>query len=364
MHTVLVGVVRKFARVWFKFVCFALLVGLVVFGAMHVVPDRYAARTIFMPPQPSQGGAAAALQSMGALTGVAVPGATRNIAEQYVALLWTKNISSRVLKEFNMQAVYGEKSAEEARRRLHSNLKVEVGKKDGLVTLIFEDEVPSRAAEVANAYIKHLKDLTDELAITEAQQRRVLFERQLDNARKELKSAEVALQKSRVDGSLVRAEPKATFDAYATLRARLTDAELKVRTLARVYAEGSSELAVAKDHVFALREELKKVERLSGPEAGDYVEKYRNYKYFEALVEVFAKQYEMARLDEAKESALIQVVDEAVPPEEPEGPKRVLFAVAATASSLVLLFAVLIAQGVVVQLRAYLARDADTTLVI
>jgi uncharacterized protein involved in exopolysaccharide biosynthesis len=153
-----------------------------------------------------------------------------------------------------------------------------------------------------------------------------------------LERAQQALQASGFNVGALRAEPRAAADSYARLKAEITAAEVRTQVLRGTLAEGAPELQRQLAQLSALRAQLARLEQAADANVGpDYLTKYREFKYRETLFDLFAKQYELARVDESREGALIQVVDVAVPPEYKSKPKRAFIAVAATMLSLLLL---------------------------
>ena len=236
--------------------------------------------------------------------------------------------------------VYDAKYRFEARKELASNVRIALGKKDGLITVAVDDVDPQRAADMANRHVEELRRVTSELALTEAQQRRVFFENQLKETRDKLVSAQQALQSSGFSPGALRAEPKAAAEGYARLKAEATAAVVRLQTLRRSLADTAPEVQQQQTLLGALREQVAKLEtNIEAPRDGDYVGKYREFKYQETLFELFSRQYEMARLDESREGALIQVVDVATKPEWKSKPKRGLIAVITTVAAAIFLFA-------------------------
>jgi uncharacterized protein involved in exopolysaccharide biosynthesis len=241
--------------------------------------------------------------------------------------------------------VYESKYRFEARKTLAANARVSLGKKDGLITVEVDDVDPQRAADLANRHVDELRRLSAQLALTEAQQRRVFFESQLKNTRDDLTAAQNALQASGFNPGALKAEPKAAAEGYARLRAEVTAAEVRLQTLRRNLADTTPEVAQAQTTLAALRAQLSRTEAATDPTGNaDYVSKFREFKYQETLFELFSRQYELARLDESREGALIQVVDVAQPAERKSKPKRAIIASAATVAALLLLAVFLVTR--------------------
>jgi uncharacterized protein involved in exopolysaccharide biosynthesis len=324
---------------WKLWLLGSLAAGLVALGIAFVMTPVYTARTSFLPPQQQQSGVASALASLGALAGLA--GATAGIkspADQYVALMQSVTAVDRLIDQFKLQQVYESKYRFEARKELGENTRISVGKKDGLISVEVDDTDAQRAAALANAYVDELRRMTSVLAVSEAQQRRSFFENELKGARDQLGKAQLALQASGFTVGALRAEPKAAAESYARLKAEVTAAEVRTQVLRGTLADSAPEVQSQLAQLSALRAQLARLEQATDASAGpDYVSKYREFKYRETLFELFARQYEIARVDESREGGLIQVVDVALPPEYKSKPKRALIAVAATVLSLLLL---------------------------
>lgn len=326
---------------WKLWILGSIATGLAALGIAFLMTPTYTARTTFLPPQQQQSAMASALASLGGLAGLAgAAGAIKSPADQFVALMQSVSATDRLIDKFGLVQLYESKYRFEARKELEKNTRMSIGKKDGLINIEVDDKSPQRAADIANAYVDELRRLTSELAVSEAQQRRVFFGKELESARDQLTQAQQALEASGFSVGALRAEPKAAAEAYAALKAEVTAAEVQVHVLRGRMAESTPEVQQQLARLGALRGQLARLEQTAGPAAGpDYLTKYREFKYRETLFELFARQYELARVDESREGALIQVVDVAVPPEYKSKPKRGLIAVAATFAGLLLLAA-------------------------
>jgi uncharacterized protein involved in exopolysaccharide biosynthesis len=312
--------------------------GLMAWGGSFLLPNTYLSRTVILPPQQQQSAATAALSQLGALSGLAgATGGLKSPADQYVALMQSTTIADRIVDQFGLLNAYGVEYRVEARKELADKVRISLGRKDGLVTIEVLDHSPQRAADMANRYVEELRILTGRLALTEAQQRRALFESQLKQARDKLTEAQLALQASGFSQSALRADARASAEGYARLRAEATTAEVRLQALRRNLADGTAEVQQALSVLSTLREQLAKLEGSNELNGGpDYVSKFREFKYQETLFDLLARQYEMARLDEAREGALVQVVDEAKPAERKHRPQRSVIALGSSLLALVL----------------------------
>ena len=326
------------AERWRLLVLAPLAAGLLALGITYVIAPTFTARTSFLTPQ-AQGGAAGALATLGSLANLA--GATAGVrtpADQFVALIQSVTVLDRLLDRFELIKVYESKFRVDARKELAGNSRVTLSKRDGIIAVEVDDESPQRAAQVANAYVEELRRLTSELAITEAQQRRVFFERQLLQTRDRLTTAQQALQGSGFTAGALKAEPKAAAESYARLKAELTAAEVRLQAARTSLSDSAPEVMQQQSTVSSLRAQLARAEQVSDSASGpDYISKYREFKYQETLFELFSRQYELARVDEAREGAPIQVIDLATAPEKKSRPKRAITALATTIGTALLL---------------------------
>lgn len=314
-----------------------LAAGIIALGVTYLIAPVYTARTSFLPPQQAQSVAASALASLGSL-GNLVGGGVRTPADQYVALLQSTTVADRLIDRFSLIQVYDKEFRQDARRELARLTRSGAGKKDGLIVLEFDDPDPARAAAIANQYVEELRLLTNRLALTDAQQRRAFFENQVAVTRNDLRKAQSALQASGFTADSLKAEPKAAAEGYAKAKAELTSARARLDALRRGLTDNAPEVQQAEAAIDVLRGQLERLESSSSPvNSADYIGRYREYKYQEVLFEQFSRQFELARLDEAREG-LLQVVDVAQAPERKTWPKRGLIgAVVATAALVTLL---------------------------
>jgi uncharacterized protein involved in exopolysaccharide biosynthesis len=339
---------------WRLIISTTLAFAVVTAGFTLLLPDWYTGRTLIVPPQQQQSTTATALAQIGALAGLT--GATSSIkspADQYVAFMQSTTVSDRLIRQFNLQTVYEAKYLEQARKALAGRVRISIGKKDGLISIEVDDSDPKRAADISNAYVDQLRLMTNTLAVSEAQQRRTFFEQQLTLTKERLAKAQVALEESGINQGALRVEPKAAAEGYARLRAQMTAAEVRLQTLNRVLAENAPEVLQQKATLDAIRQQLAREEQQDSRKSGSaaYVDRFREFKYQEALFDIFVKQYELARVDESREGALVQVVDAAVPSELKAGPKRARMTVFGALGGFVLASFFVIGQSILARHR-------------
>jgi uncharacterized protein involved in exopolysaccharide biosynthesis len=309
-----------------------------------LLPNVYTATARILPPQQGQSAAATVLGQLGGIaTTAGVPLSIKNPADLYVGMLRSRTVADRIIVRFGLQRLYDEDTIVDTRKALDKNVSIRA-KRDGIIQIDFDDEDPKRAAAVANGYVEELDKLTQSLAVTEAAQRRLFFERQIQQARRDLANAEVALKQTQEKTGLIQLDnqARAIIDTVAALRAQIASKEVELTGLRTFATANNPEYIVAEQQLFALRAQLTKLERSRStsdgdilvpvgkvPEAGlDYLRKLRDVKYYETIFELMAKQYELARVDEARDAAIIQFVDHAIPPDRKSKPKRALIVLA------------------------------------
>jgi uncharacterized protein involved in exopolysaccharide biosynthesis len=334
-----------------------LAVGLVALGISFAIPPTFTAKTQFLPPQAQQSAAASMIASLGSLGGLAGAAAgLKNPADQYLAYMKSVTLQDALIARFKLQERYEAKTKTDTRVALTGAVRVASGK-DGLMSVEVDDKEPQFAADLANAHVEELRKLLGQLAVTEAQQRRLFFEKQLTQAKDNLALAEVALKATGISSSVLKSNPISAVAAVAGLKAQVTAQEVKVGAMRGYLADTAPDFKLAMNDLANLRSQLAKQEKdepasnstadaAGGKGAGDYVTKYREYKYQETLFELFSKQFEIAKVDESREGAVIQVLDAAQPPERKAKPQKALVAIIATlAAGFALLLFVFIRQA-------------------
>ncbi|MBU1223581.1 MAG: lipopolysaccharide biosynthesis protein [Gammaproteobacteria bacterium] len=307
-----------------------LVVGLIALGVSFSSKPYYVAETNIMTPQ-QQSGAAAALAQLGALAGMAgAVGGLKSPADMYIGLLKSRTVADRMINRFGMMKIEGVKTREDARDIL-TKITGGTARKDGQITIKVAANDPGLAAAMANAYVEELASLTGRLAVTEAQKRRQFLEKELAKAKQNLVKAEIALGGVGVSENTLKFNPVAMGQGLATLKAQITARELQLSSMRGVLTENSPDFRQAQRELAALRGQLGKFEN-TVPTGGnaEYINRYRDFKYNEVLFEQLAKQFEMAKIDESSDGAVIQVVDVAVPPERKSNTPKSKIAILAT----------------------------------
>ncbi len=326
-----------------------------------LMPPTFTSSTQLLPPQQAQSGAAAILAQLGGVAAAVggASGAPRNPNDVYVAMLSSRTVADSLISRFDLRKVYVVDSLEEARRELRENSSIRSGK-DGLISVEVADRDRRRAALLANAYVEELIRLTKVLAVTDAGQRRIFFERELEKSKNNLAAAELALKKAlEVSGVIsVEGDSRAVIETVGRLRAQISSKEVQLNAMKAFVTRNNQEYRRVEEELAGLRGEFSRLQH--GSAAGvasksDAIDKrglesvsiWRDVKYYQMLYELLAKQYEAARLDEAKDISLIQVLDRAIEPERKSSPKIVRNTLLAAVLAFLMVAAIVIILDIV-----------------
>lgn len=314
-----------------------------------LLPKSYTAVARILPPQQSQSMASAMLGQLGSIAPL-LAGATgglglRNPNDMYVAMLRSRTVADHLVDRFSLMSVYKAKLREDTEKLLESKSTIAAGK-DGIISISVEDRDPRRAAAIANGYVEELGKLTETLAISDASKRRIFFEREAKDANQQLTVAEQSFKQTEEKTGIIQidSQAKVMLESYGELRAAVTAKEVEVQAMRQSFASPDNPDLVRVQHELeALKTQLAHYEQGQGglpitdialekvpARALEYIQKYREVKYRESLLELMLKQYELARIDESKDYSLIQVLDPGQPPERRSWPKRTAIVLAST----------------------------------
>jgi tyrosine-protein kinase Etk/Wzc len=332
-----------------------LAVGLLALGICFMLAPTFTATTRFLVPQ-GQSASSAMMQSLGALSGLAGAAGLKSPGDQFVSFIKSDSVQNALVERFKLMERYDQKYRTQTRKALAANATITSNAKDGIITIAVDDEEPQFAADLANGHVQELQRLLSRLAITEAQQRRLFFEKLIASTKANWVKAEQALKGTGVNPSSLKLSPATALEGVAKLRAAVTAQEIKLASMRGYLSDAAPDFKQAQTELAALKAQLANLGRQDAESASganssnsaqnDYIAKYREYKYNETLFELFSKQYEIARIDEGREGATIQIIDAADAPEHKSKPKKGLVAVLATvASGFALLLFVFVRQA-------------------
>jgi len=338
------------------FVLLAIIVSL-------LLPKSYTATVAILPPRESSS-LSTMLESqlsgmggseIGGLAGIAALAGDglglKNPNSRYVGMFRSRIVEDAVIQHFDLMKEYDRKYLSDARLTFENHTKVDGNAKDGLIHISVEDKDPRRAAAIANEYVNQFRKLSENLAVVDALRRKTFFEQQLTQAKDNLANAEEALKETELKTGLIQvdSQARALIETVANLRAQIAAREMIIQGM-QSYATGeNAQLAEAKQELGSLRAQLAKLGGSQETDDGlivpkgrvpgaalEYLRRLRDVKYYETIFEVLARQYELAKLEEARQGAMVQVVDPAVVPDKRSFPKRSLIVIGAGAVGLLI----------------------------
>ncbi|HEV3305032.1 MAG TPA: Wzz/FepE/Etk N-terminal domain-containing protein [Candidatus Sulfotelmatobacter sp.] len=333
-----------------RFVLSAFVLAIVV---SLLLPVRYEAKIVLLPPQQSssigsallgQLGNMGSLGSLASLAGGSL--GLKNPADMYVSLLTSRTVEDAMIQRFGLMQEYHQKRMSDTRKELERRTTAVAGTKDGLIRLTIEDGDKQKAAELANGYVEEFRKLSASLAITEAARRRLFFEQQVQQAKDKLTEAEVAMSKTQQSTGVLQidSQARALIESAAILRGQVVAKQVQIEGMRAFATDDNPNLVLAKQELAALQSQLDRVAGSNNDVGSDinlskgrvtqsgmeYLRRFRDLKYQETVFELLAKEFEIAKLDEAREGSIVQVVDAAIPPDTKSSPHRTLIVMGAT----------------------------------
>lgn len=328
------------ARYKYLIILCPLVFAAIFFTAGFLLPASYTSKAMVMLPQQQSSGAAALLgqiSGMGAVAGNL--SGLKNPNDLYVGLLQSQTIADKLIERFDLKARYSVRTFDDARKKLEKKSDINNGK-GGLITILTQDTDPKFSAKLANAYVEELIRLTSTLNFSEASQRRAFLEKELNDAKIKLTDAEQRLKTSQEKSGMIQlgAQVQGLLTGVAQLKGMIAAKEVQLNTMRSFATAQNPESRRMEEEIRGLKNQLSKLEQGSSrngngasvvtekiPEVGlEYIRYARDVKYYESIFEMLAKQFEIAKLDEARDSVAVQVVDVAVAAEKKNGMSRVL----------------------------------------
>jgi len=262
----------------------------------------------------------------------------------YIGFLLSRTVYDKIIDRFGLMKVYKTQYKEDARRKLDKMITATSGK-DSLIDITAEDPNPQRAADMANALVEELIAVSKGLAVTEAAQRRLFFEEQLNDVKTALEKAEEEMRgfQEKTGALKIDDQARAIIQGIGNLRAQIAAKEVEYKVAQTYTTPQNPDLQRIEAELRGMRGELNKLEQKGEkgydplmptrrmPSVGmEYLRRLRDLKYSETLYELLAKQMELAKLDEARDATVIQVIDKAVKPERKAKPRRAIIVVVST----------------------------------
>jgi len=317
-------------------------------GITLVMPNIYASTARILPSQNDKGGLSSVLGGMSglaALAGVPVGGGS---GELYVGMMKSRSIEDVIIDKFNLMEVYGQESRVRTYVALEKAVSISIGKDDGIIAVTVEDKDPQRAAAMANSYVDELKKLNIKLNLNSAGRERIFLENRLALVKVDLAKAEDALKDFQEKNKAIRIDDQATaiINAIAKLKGQLASQEVELGVLLSSQTEQNPQVIALREGIIQVKEQISKLEQSPAgekvpddifaatsqvPELGvQYARLLRDFQVQETLYELLTKQYEIAKINEAKNSSPIQVLDEGAIPDKKAKPKRSLIVILVT----------------------------------
>jgi tyrosine-protein kinase Etk/Wzc len=309
-----------------------------------VIKPSYTAKATFLPPSSPSSGSSMLMGQLGQLSGLGGAagglGGLKDPGAIYIGILESRTVADEMIRQFDLQRVYGTKKLSATEKSLAGHTKFIPGK-DTLITISVVDGDPQRAAAMANAYVTALSKQNDRLALTEAAQRRTFFEKQLEKEKDHLADAEVELALTEQRTGIIHPTGQAQIqlESIAQTRAAISSRQIELTALSQGATNENPDVIRLNSEITGLKEQLRRLENSNEKgNAGDplmpasqvpeltleYIRKDREVKYQEALYELLLRQYESAQLDESRAAPLVQIVDDAVVPDQKSWPPRTL----------------------------------------
>ena len=317
-----------------------------------LLPPVYTSRAKMMLPMNQGAGTGNLLGQIGALGGAAGLPSARSPADLYIGMLESRTLADSMVKRFDLVKRFEARHVEDARRQLSSMTEIDFVKRDGMIEIRINNRNAAFAADLANGYVDELLTLGQKLAVSGAAQRRLFYERELRAQKDRLADADVQFKGVEERSGIVQPEGqlRAAINMSADIRAAVAAKEVQIAAMSTYATDRNPEYNRLKAEVAALRLQLARSEGAGGPQTGRvipaagaipeakaiYVRALRELKYQESLFEILSRLYETARMDEAKEASIIQVLDSAVPAEVRTKPKRTVLVLLGAVTGLLL----------------------------
>ncbi len=325
--------------------------------ASFLIKDTYESTAVILPPKQDQSVSALLSGGTGGLSALAGGGglsavSLKNPNEIYTSLLESRTLNTDIVKEFDLKNYYNKRTMQEAVKALKKHTTVDLGK-DNLIRISVRTHDANFSSVLANAFVSHLHDMNTHLALTDSGQRRMFYQEQLDQEKIQLANAENDLQETQTRTGVIQPNGQADMVSrtISSLRGRITEREAELQSMGTFAAPGNPDYMQLQAQVASLRSQLGKLENSAKlPTPGDievptaqlpksaleFARKYREVQLHEQVYQLLLKQFEAAKIDEAKTAPLIEVVDRAVPSELTYGPPRWLVGVGAFTFALLL----------------------------
>jgi capsule polysaccharide export protein KpsE/RkpR len=335
-----------------RFLSRASIAGLVL-GTLvaFLTPKQYQSSARLMPPDITAGGSLSTLTTMASMTEAATQALDmlpmKSTGALFIGILRSRTVQDRLIGRFDLKKVYGSNLMVDTRAKLEENTEVTEDRRAGIIIVTVTDRSPQRSAAMARAYVEELDRLVTELNTSAAHRERVFIEGQLKQVKQDLDEAARQLSEFSSKNATfdVKDQTRAMVDAAATLQAQFIVNESELRALQQIYTGENVRVRAASARVAELRSQLQKLggkgsKAVSNPSQADgllypslrelpllgftYMDLYRRSQIQETVYEALTKQYELAKVQEAKETPSVRVLDSPEVPERKMAPRRLM----------------------------------------
>jgi len=318
-----------------------------------LIPSRYASTTRLMPPDSSQGQGMAMVAALSGAVGGSLGSLGSSLlglntsADLFSEVLLSRTVQDQLINKFELRKVYKERRWVDARKELTRQTDISIDRKSGVLTIQVTDHDPYRASAMAQEYVAQLNDVVTQLNTSSAHRERVFLEERISEVKKELESAEKEFsQFASKNGAIdIHEQGKAMVEAAALLEGQLIAARTEVQGLRQIYTDNNVRVRSMQARVNELENQLRKMggageaeETAASPDnqlypsirklpllGVTYADLLRHTKVEEAVFETLTRQYELAKVQEAKEIPSVKVLDPPDIPEKKVFPPRLLF---------------------------------------
>lgn len=321
-----------------------------------LIPNRFQSTARLMPPDQGSSGMGMAMLAASSKIGIdsgsglgAMAGdllGLKNSSDLFIGILQSRTVQDDLIGKFDLKQIYSERRMEDAREDLGKHTTLSADRKSGIITIEVVDNSPKRAAAMAGEYIGELNRVVTELNTSSAHRERVFLEDRLTQVKQDLEAAEKGFSEfaSKNTALDIPAQGKAMIEGLGALEGQLVATQTELEGLKQVYADGNVRVRATQARVQELRRQLEKSlgSKSGGPAAADgrdqeslypsirelpalgvsYADLYRNTKIQEAVFQTLTQEYELAKVQEAKETPSIKVLDRPDVPEKKSFPPR------------------------------------------
>jgi uncharacterized protein involved in exopolysaccharide biosynthesis len=327
-----------------------------------LIPKQYTATTQLMPPDAQSASSVAMMAALASKAGAGLSSVAGDLlgvkssGALFIGVLRSQTSQDRLIQQFDLKKVYGKRLVMDARTKLDEKTSISEDRKSGIITLSVTDRSPQRAAALAEAYVGQLNSLVAELNTSSAHRERVFLEERLKVAKLDLDSASSQFAKFSSDNNTldIQQEGKAMLDAAGSIAGEMIAAQSQLEGLRQIYTDNNPRVRSLNARVAELRKQLDKLGGRPGNAAGPapgqtpgnsaaqnsdmpyptirslpllgvkYGDFYRRLKIQETVFDLLTQQYELAKVQEAKETPSVKILDPATIPEKKSYPPRLL----------------------------------------